>query len=202
VHLNFMILLGPPDQYPPFTPEELRYVAGMGRKSRAPGKPGTPWPNREGGYAIIQLTKPLTLSYAMTDSPVGAAAWMFERFRISAELPDGDPWSVFTREEILDNIMVYLVTGTFGTATWAYAAPHGEEGEELVPPGLSIGRTPLGIAQYRGEPVLPRSWVERNYNLVHWSDVPEGGHFAALEKPRLFVEDLRAFGRKIRTLKS
>ena len=202
VHLNFLTELGPRDELGPFTPEELVHLSHMGRVSKAPGRPGRVWPNREGAYAIVQLTKPMTLSYAMMDSPVGAAAWIFERFRISAQLPDGNPWSVFSRDEILDNIMVYLVTGTFGTATWAYAAPHGEEGEELVPPRMSIGRVPLGIANFPGESLMPRSWVERNYNLIHWNDLPAGGHFAALEKPQLFVEDLRQFGRKVRALKA
>jgi microsomal epoxide hydrolase len=199
VHLNFLILLGEESEFPPFNAAEREALAHMTRPSMPPTPPDRPWPNRERGYAFIQMTKPLTLSYAMMDSPVGAAAWIFEKFRGASQLENGDPWSVYTKDEILDNIMVYLVTGTFGTATWAYAAPYGE-GEDLIPPRMSMEKTPLGIAHYPGQPVLPRSWVARNYNLIYWNDLPAGGHFAAMEQPELFVDDLRRFGRTVRGL--
>lgn len=149
----------------------------------------------EGGYIHIQSTKPLTLSYAMTDSPLGATAWIFEKFRTWSDLKNGDPWSIYTRDEVLDNIMVYLLTNTFGTASWMYASF--ADGPAL--PTAPITK-PTAVAHFPGELVFwPRSYAERTYKLVRWTDMPAGGHFAAMEQPKLFIDDVRAFGRMVRT---
>jgi microsomal epoxide hydrolase len=148
----------------------------------------------EGGYIHIQSTKPLTLSYAMTDSPLGAAAWIFEKMKTWSDLKDGDPWSIYTRDEVLDNIMVYLLTDTFGTASWMYA---GAGKEAAVPPDMI--EKPTAIAHFPGELVFwPKSYAERHFNLVRWTDMPHGGHFAAMEQPKLFSDDVLAFGRMLR----
>ncbi|WP_343713238.1 epoxide hydrolase family protein [Inquilinus sp.] len=152
----------------------------------------------ETGYNHEQETRPQTLGVAMADSPVGAAGWILEKFGQWADLPkraDGSPdvWSKFSEEELLTNIMLYLAPSSVVTATWIY---HGKrlERSDRFPSGSRI-RVPAGIAAFP-DPVFlptPRSLVEKTYNVVHWSDMPAGGHFAALEQPELMLADLRAF---------
>ncbi len=148
----------------------------------------------EGGYIHIQSTKPLTLSYAMTDSPLGVMACIFEKMKTWSDIANDDPWSVYTRDEVLDNIMIYLVTNTFATASWMYA---GAMNEPPVPPE-PIAK-PTAIAHFPHELVFwPKTYAERQFRLVRWTDMPEGGHFAALEKPKLFADDVLAFGKMLR----
>ncbi|WP_225767579.1 epoxide hydrolase family protein [Inquilinus sp. Marseille-Q2685] len=152
----------------------------------------------ETGYNHEQETRPQTLGVAMADSPVGVAGWILEKFGQWADLPkraDGSPdiWSKFSEEELLTNIMLYLAPSSVVTATWIY---HGKrlERSDRFPSGSRI-RVPAGIAAFP-DPVFlptPRSLVEKTYNVVHWSDMPAGGHFAALEQPELMLADLRAF---------
>jgi pimeloyl-ACP methyl ester carboxylesterase len=152
----------------------------------------------ETGYNHEQETRPQTLGVAMADSPVGAAAWILEKFGKWADLPkraDGSPdlWSKFSEETLLTNIMLYLAPSSFVTASWIY---HGKrlEGSERFPAGTRV-TTPMGVAAFP-DPVFlptPRSFVEKTYNVVHWTDMPRGGHFAALEEPHLMLTDLRTF---------
>ncbi|KIZ47285.1 MULTISPECIES: epoxide hydrolase family protein [Rhodopseudomonas] len=152
----------------------------------------------ETGYNHEQETRPQTLGVAMADSPVGAAAWILEKFGKWADLPtlpDGSPdlWSKFTEEQLLTNIMLYVAPSSVVTATWIY---HGKrlERSDRFPVGTRV-RAPMGVAAFP-DPVflpLPRSFVEKTYNVVHWTDMPRGGHFAALEQPDLMLADLRAF---------
>ncbi|WP_027545742.1 epoxide hydrolase family protein [Bradyrhizobium sp. WSM2254] len=152
----------------------------------------------ETGYNHEQETRPQTLGVALSDSPVGAAGWILEKFGKWADLPklaDGSPdiWSKFSEEELLTNIMLYVAPSSVVTATWIY---HGKrlEGSEWFPPGTHV-RAPMGVAAFP-DPVFlptPRSFVEKTYNIVHWTDMPRGGHFAALEEPGLMLADLRAF---------
>jgi pimeloyl-ACP methyl ester carboxylesterase len=180
VHLNFLLGVGAPV----VTDEDKASMARWGQVYMG-----------EGGYIHIQSTKPLTLSYAMTDSPLGAAAWIFEKMKTWSDLKNGDPWSVYSREDVLDNIMVYLVTNTFGTASWMYA---GASTAPSVPPEPIT--KPTAIAHFPGELVFwPRSYAERHFKLVRWTDMPVGGHFAALEQPKLFADDVMAFGKLLRT---
>jgi pimeloyl-ACP methyl ester carboxylesterase len=152
----------------------------------------------ETGYNHQQETRPQTLGVAMADSPVGAAAWMLEKFGQWADLPtlaDGSPdlWSKFTEEELLTNIMLYLGPSSFVTATWIYQGKR-LEGSDRFPAGARV-LAPMGVAAFP-DPVFlptPRSFVEKTYNVVHWTDMPRGGHFAALEEPGLMLADLRAF---------
>ena len=154
--------------------------------------------DRETGYSHEQSTRPQTLGVAMADSPVGAAAWILEKFGMWADLPklaDGSPdlWSKFSEEQLLTNIMLYLAPSSVVTATWIY---HGRrlEGSDRLPAGTRI-QVPMGFAAFP-DPVFlppPRSFVEKTYNVVHWSNPPAGGHFAAMEQPALMLADLRAF---------
>jgi pimeloyl-ACP methyl ester carboxylesterase len=152
----------------------------------------------ETGYTHEQETRPQTLGVAMADSPVGAAAWILEKFGKWADLPrlaDDSPdiWSKFSEEQLLTNIMLYLAPSSMVTAFWIY---HGKklEGSEWFPPGTRV-TAPMGVAAFP-DPVFlptPRSFVEKTYNVVHWTDMPRGGHFAALEEPQLMLADLRVF---------
>ncbi len=181
IHLNMVIGWTPPDVVP---------------ETEAEKAAAANWQNvwrTESGYMVIQMTKPLSLSYAMNDSPLGAAAWIFEKFRTWSQLKDGDPWSVYSRDEILNNIMIYLVTSTFGTASWLYRGVL----DEPIPAGARVTK-PVAVAVYPGELVtLPKSQVERMHNVVRWTELSVGGHFAAMEQPAVFVDEMRRFGRQL-----
>jgi microsomal epoxide hydrolase len=151
----------------------------------------------EGAYFRQQATKPLTLSYALMDSPVGAAAWILEKFKGWSDLDDGKLESVYTKDQLLTNVMIYLVTRTFGTATWMYRGRFDDMGEPL--PAKTRVEKPVAIAHFPVDliPFPPRSQVEKSYNVVRWSAFKRGGHFAAMERPQDFIEDVRAFGREL-----
>jgi len=181
VHLNF-VMIWRAGAARPETPEEK---AAMQRAKEF-------WKN-ENGYMQLQSTKPLTLSYAMHDSPLGVAAWILEKFHRWSDKQNDDVWSAFSIDEIITDIMIYLVTDTFGSATWLYNGLY----KEPVPNDAYVKR-PTGVALFPKEiAALPRSLVAKSYNIVHWSEMPRGGHFAALEQPQLFVEDVRKFRRAL-----
>ena len=153
----------------------------------------------EMGYRTIQATKPQTLSYAMMDSPVGVAAWIIEKWNSWSDTEGDDIESVYTKDQLLTNVMVYLVTGTFNTASWIYFGRREEGGRLLSPEGRRV-EVPTGCALFPAELLSwpPRSYVERVYNVTHWTEMPRGGHFAAVEQPDLLVEDIRSFARSLR----
>ena len=151
------------------------------------------------GYRTQQATKPQTLSYAMMDSPVGVAAWIIEKFHGWSDTEGDDIESVHTKDLLLTNIMVYLVTGTFNTASWIYYGRREEGGRLLSSEGKRV-EVPVAAALFPAEllPWPPRSYVERVYNITRWTEMPRGGHFAALEQPDLMIDDVRAFARTLR----
>ena len=153
----------------------------------------------ENGYRTIQATKPQTLSYAMNDSPVGIAAWITEKFNSWSHTDGDDIESAHTKDELLTNIMIYIVTGTFNSASWIYYGRREEGGRLLSPEGKRV-EVPTGCALFPEELLAwpPRSYAERIYNITHWTKMPRGGHFGAMEEPELFVEDVRAFVRTLR----
>ena len=153
----------------------------------------------ENGYRTQQATRPQTLSYAMMDSPVGVAAWLVEKFNSWSDTDGDDIESVYTKDELLTNIMIYLVTGTFNTASWIYYGRREEGGRVLSPEGRRV-EVPTACALFPEELLSwpPRSYVERIYNVTQWTELPRGGHFAAMEQPELLIEDIRAFARTIR----
>ncbi len=152
----------------------------------------------DGAYFTLQSTRPDTLSTAMTDSPVGAAAWIVEHFHSRSDRRDRPFEAVFTQDQLLTNVMLYVATGTFASAARIYAGFRAEKSETL-PAGKRV-EVPVGIAAFPDpvEPLPPRSLVERAYNVTRWTDMPRGGHFAALEQPELFLNDVCAFGRSVR----
>jgi len=150
----------------------------------------------ETDYFGEQQRKPQTVAFALADNPLGTAAWIVEKMQGWSD-SGNDLDKTFSKDQVLTNIMIYLVTDTAGTAVWFYRGPL-EEG-----PGPQRGKSevPTGFAAFPAEKAYlqpPRVLLERDFNLVHYTKMPHGGHFACLEQPRLFVEDVRAFFRKIR----
>ena len=154
----------------------------------------------EGSYFMQQATKPQTLALGLMDSPMGQAAWIIEKFHGWSDLAEGGLFDVYTKDQLLTNVMIYLVNDAFATSVWYYNALF-QEGGVSLPDGARC-ETPTGFANFPGEALYtapPRSWADRAYNIVHWTDMPRGGHFAAMEQPDLYVEDVRAWGAKVDT---
>jgi pimeloyl-ACP methyl ester carboxylesterase len=170
----------------PETPEEKEYAQRAAQLFEL-----------EGAYFREHSTKPQTLSYGMMDSPVGACAWIVEKFYGWSDTRKGFE-NVYSMDQLLTNAMIYLVTRTFNTATWLYRGLAEDPGGPPAPNGTRIEK-PVGIAAFPVDliPFPPRSLVGRHMNVTHWSDFAEGGHFAALERPEDLVNDIRAFARTL-----
>lgn len=150
------------------------------------------------GYMAIQGTKPQTLSYGLNDSPVGLLGWILEKFHSWMDC-DGNLDSVCSKDKLLTNIAVYWFTETANSAARLYCESD-RSGVSAMQPWDGRIDVPTGYARFPGEILQPaRVWAEQRYNIVHWTDQPKGGHFAAFEQPQLFVDDLRAFGRVVRS---
>lgn len=184
IHLNALPVRHPDG---PQSPEEIAWSDQFDRDQIM-----------QNGYRTIQATKPQTLSYAMNDSPVGVAAWIIEKFHGWSDLDEDNIESAHTKDELLTNIMIYLVTGTFNSASWIYYGRREEGGRILSQEGRRV-ETPTGCAVFPKEMLRwpPRSYVDRMFNVTHWTQMPRGGHFGAMEEPELLVEDIRAFARTI-----
>ena len=150
------------------------------------------------GYRTQQATKPQTLSYAMIDSPVGIAAWIIEKMHGWSDLKDDDIESIYSKDVLIANIMIYVLTNTFNTASWIYFGRR-EEGGRYFPKDFKKITIPTGIAIFPKEMSEwpPISYIEKIFNTKKISKMSEGGHFPALEKPRLLIEDIRKFFNKI-----
>jgi pimeloyl-ACP methyl ester carboxylesterase len=147
----------------------------------------------ETGYLQVQGTKPQSLAFAMMDSPMGVAAWFCEKFAGWSDMADQAIDPPFPMDWLLTNIMIYLTTRSFATATWIYRGMY-LEGGFAMPPGRRV-EVATGVAAFPHDLLAfpPRAMVERGYNVVHWTDMPRGGHFASVEEPELFLADVRAF---------
>jgi pimeloyl-ACP methyl ester carboxylesterase len=148
-------------------------------------------------YFNEQRNKPATVAFALYDNPLGAAAWIVEKFKGWSDSGDNIE-RAFTKDQLLTNVMIYLVTDTMATAVWFYRGAS----DDRAAPARGKLAVPLGFASFPAEmPALnpPRSVLERNFNLVHYTRMPRGGHFACLEQPQLFVDDVRAFFRGVRS---
>ena len=115
-----------------------------------------------------------------------------------SDIKNNDIESVYSKDTLLSNIMVYLVTKTFNTASWIYYGRREEGGRFLLKKGLPI-KVPTAVALFPKEYLewAPRSYVERIYNIQRWTEMPKGGHFAALEQPELLIKDIVEFSKKI-----
>ncbi|WP_405103743.1 epoxide hydrolase family protein [Micromonospora sp. NBC_01412] len=175
--------------FPSGDPAEL---AGLTEADQARLEFMTTWGRDMSGYAIVQSTRPQTISYALTDSPVGQLAWIIEKFKEWTDPSTGLPEDAVDRDLILTDVSVYWLTGTAGSAariyyedarTWGQASPRSQ--------------VPTGVAVFPNDITL-RPLAERDHNVVHWSEFSRGGHFAALEAPDLLVDDVRKFFRPLR----
>lgn len=146
---------------------------------------------KDSGYSKQQSTRPQTLGYGLVDSPVGQMAWIVEKFWSWMDC-DGHPENVLTKDELLDNVMLYWLNAAGASSARLYWESFNDFGTGEV-------KVPTGCAAFPAEIIpSPRPWVEQRYNVTHWTDMPKGGHFAAFEQPELFVDDVRAFFRTIR----
>jgi epoxide hydrolase len=146
------------------------------------------------GYAKIQGTRPQTLAYALTDSPVGQLAWIVEKFKEWTDCVDV-PEDAVSRDRLLTNVMLYWLTATAGSS----ARHYWEAFHPSRPPRTGPLATPTAVAVFAADLARPvRQLAERDNNIVHWSEFDRGGHFAAMEEPDLFTDDVRAFFRRFR----
>lgn len=150
------------------------------------------WIARESAYMAIQSTRPQTLTFGLTDSPVGLAAWILDKFRSWSDC-QGNLANRFTADELLTNIMLYWFAGNFGSSARLYY----ENARSLSPlPRIEV---PTGVALFPADILPPpRDWAERKFRIERWTNLPRGGHFTAWEEPELWVEDIRAFFRPLR----
>jgi epoxide hydrolase len=145
------------------------------------------------GYAQIQSTRPQTLAYGLTDSPVGQLAWIVEKFKEWTHPRAGLPEDSVDRDHMLTNVMLYWLTATAGSSAriyyeGAHAGGWGAPERSTVPTGVAVFSEDISIRRY----------AEREHNIVHWTDFDRGGHFAAMEEPDLLVGDVRTFFRGLR----
>lgn len=181
IHLNMAFAEAPKESIS-LSDEEKAQLGAMAKFTR-----------EEAAYAQQQGTKPQTLGMGLNDSPAGLLGWIVEKFRTWSDC-DGDPENVFTRDQLITNVMVYWVTQTITSSARLYwELWHAKQG---APDFVGV---PTGVARYPKEVIaFPRSWVERRYNVTHWAEMPRGGHFAAMEQPEIFVDDVRTFFRTVR----
>lgn len=175
LHLNYLPGSYAPARTPQLSHEEMEFLE---RDSN--------WYGKNGAYGHLQSTRPLTLAYGLSDSPVGLATWIAEKFREWS-----DPSTPISLDVMLTNVTIYWLTNSISSSMRVYlessATPLRLEAGEMISVPTAFARFPFEISS------PPRSWVERGYNLVRWTDMPRGGHFAALEAPELLAADIEAF---------
>ena len=149
------------------------------------------WLKEETGYQWIQGTKPQTLAFGLSDSPAGLAAWIVEKFRAWTDC-GGNPENAVSRDEMLANISLYWFTGAIGSSFWPYYARM--HGPWPIPDGTTVD-VPMGYAEFPKEILRPpRALAERAYtDIRRWSEMPKGGHFAALEQPEALAREVKEF---------
>ncbi|HVW60196.1 MAG TPA: alpha/beta hydrolase, partial [Puia sp.] len=157
---------------------------------------GRKWQMTEGAYAMLQSTKPQSLAYAVNDSPIGLAGWIIEKFYTWSDIKKGQLESSFTKDELLTNLTIYWVTQTAGSAFRIYYETMRSMLMDKIPAGkINI---PTAVAIFPKDMVpAPRVFAERIFDIQRWTPMPEGGHFAAIEKPQLLAEDIIQFASKL-----
>jgi microsomal epoxide hydrolase len=180
VHVNMMIIGRPRDVDDP--------MAGVTEAEREALARSEAWRAEEAGYQSIQGTKPQTLAYGLTDSPAGLAGWILEKFQSWSDC-GGDVLGYFGRDRLLDNISIYWLTGTINSSMRLYYESLGP-GRLARQPKVTV---PVGYTRYPGEMSRPpRAWAEARFDIFSWAEQERGGHFAAMELPGVFVDDVRA----------
>jgi pimeloyl-ACP methyl ester carboxylesterase len=183
IHLNMPVGTRPAEPGP-LTDEEQADLADMAQFTR-----------HEAAYANEQGTKPQTLGVGLNDSPAGLLAWIVEKFRAWSDC-DGRLENCFSRDQLLTNVMLYWMTQTATSSAQLYWETN-QSG--VLTERLPFIGVPTGVGRYPREVLRwPRSWVEQQYNVTHWAAMPRGGHFAAMEQPELFADDVQAFFRTVR----
>ncbi len=181
LHLNFVVVPAPANP----TPEDEEVL-----RQRAV------WDALETGYSRIQGTKPMSLAVAQADSPAGLAAWIVEKFRTWSDC-EGDVERKFGKDTLLTNLMFYWAPNSVASAARLYYEAFRDRSSILPASRIEV---PTAVAAFPKEPWrAPRRWVEPYFRLVRWTEMPRGGHFAALEEPQLLLDDLRAFFRPLRS---
>ena len=181
IHINMPIGRPTPESLQDPTDEEKSALEGL-----------TYYQEWDSGYSKQQSTRPQTLGYGLVDSPVGQMAWIIEKFWSWMDC-DGHPENTLTRDELLDNVMLYWLTASGASSARLYWESFGSFG------GGDKVEIPTGVASFPKEIIRsPRRWCEQSYNITHWTTMPKGGHFGAFEQPQLFVNDLRTFFKTIR----
>ena len=181
IHLNLVILQ---PNAKPDTAEEIAWQAGA-RAVHA----------ELGAYLALQIARPRSLAYAMENNPVAQAAWIIERFHDWSDRRERRFEDIFSRDELLTNVMIYVMNRAFVSAAYYYAAS-AQEDVRRMPKGARV-EVPTAVAAFPDprSPPPPRSWVEKGYNLIRRTEPAAGGHFAAMEAPDAFVDDLKTWGR-------
>ena len=180
LHLN-LINAAPPAKDP---------EAGVSAAELARVRERAAYNANERGYSEIQRTKPQTIGFALNDSPVGQAAWIIDKVRWICDRGADPVCTTFTRDEMLADITIYWVTQTAASSARIYFESRVSATGQPDP----YIKVPVGAAIFPKEISLPpRKWAEARFNIVRWTEMPRGGHFAALETPDLLVEDMRAF---------
>lgn len=185
IHLNLLAMKRDPNMFAEPTPEEQAFALELKR-----------WLAEESGYQSIQGTRPQTLAFGLSDSPAGLAAWIVEKFRAWSDC-DGDVDGLFSRDRLLANISLYWFSGAIGSSFWPYYARL--HGPWPIPEG-GVG-VPMGYAAFPREIVRPpRSVAQRWYtDIRRWTEMPKGGHFAAMEQPQALAHEITEFFRPLRT---
>ncbi len=181
IHLNMMPIRRDAAMFANPSEAESRYIAELAEFLK-----------EETGYQAIQGTRPQTLAFGLSDSPVGLAAWIVEKYRAWTDC-DGDPRNVLTMDEMLGNISLYWFTNCIGASFWPYYA-------RLHGPWPIDGRitVPTGYCEFPREILRPpREAAERVFNIQRWSVMGKGGHFAALEQPQVLAGEIREFFRPL-----
>ncbi|WP_436491528.1 epoxide hydrolase family protein [Chitinophaga sp. ARDCPP14] len=145
------------------------------------------WWYREGAYSMLHATKPQTQAFGLNDSPAGLASWIVEKFNTWGS-PGGTIEEHFTKDELLTNIMIYWVSQTINSSMRTYA----EGAYQQLASGQKVN-TPTGVAVFPGDAPTPREWAERKTNVKRFTVMEKGGHFAALEAPELWVNEVDTF---------
>ena len=150
-----------------------------------------------GAYFRLQVSKPQSIAWMAAGNPVGQAAWIAERFHDWSDLSKKSLDEAYGKDRLLTNIMLYVMTDSFATGAWYYRGLV-EEGGLAFEPGERL-ETPTAFANFPGEPLYqapPRAFAERAYNISRWTEMPRGGHFAAMEEPDLYVDEVRGWARE------
>jgi pimeloyl-ACP methyl ester carboxylesterase len=182
IHLNMVIAFPDGDMGEPTEDEKAALAALMH------------YQKQEAGYSTQQSTRPQTLGYGLVDSPAGQAAWIVEKFYAWTDC-DGHPENVLTRDELLDNVMLYWIPGTGASSGRLYWESFNDFGTKL-----GKVQIPMGAMMLPKEIIRPsRRWAETRFSDIRqWNELDRGGHFAAFEQPELFVDEVRSFFRQVR----